>query len=53
MQTKAKGASRRVADPHADMRKAAPSDAPLAIVYLAIICCAVIGMIVARRRGGH
>ncbi len=45
MRTKAKGASRRVADPHADMRKAAPNDAPLAVVYLAIICCAVTIMI--------
>jgi hypothetical protein len=43
MQTQVDDAGRREDSP----RKAAPSDSPLAVVYAAIICCAVMAMIVA------
>jgi hypothetical protein len=47
MRTKGNGARKPGEDPHAEMRSAEPSDAPLAIVYLAIITCAVMATIVA------
>jgi hypothetical protein len=47
MPTKANGARKPGKDPHAAMRSAEPSDAPLAVVYLAIISCAVMATIVA------
>jgi hypothetical protein len=45
MRTGKDGATKRNEDPHAAMRAAQPSDAPLAIVYLAIISCALTAMI--------
>jgi hypothetical protein len=40
------GSERRDSAPRADVRADGPSDAPLAIVYLAIICCALTAMLV-------
>ncbi len=43
MQTQTDGSGKRDESP----RSAAPSDAPLTVVYVAIICCAVMATIVA------